>query len=224
VRLRLPDGTRYPLFTDAVLVERDASAERSDLVFVDDEIDVIGRVRLRRRGDNPETLFLDTEEGNIVLGGDERDGDIRMRDGSDTERVHLDTGAPKAVDREHVRVYVDGREGNLTLGSHGVDGRDGDLRMRDGDGIERVHLDTGAPKAVDREHVRIRLDGREGTLSLGADGVPGTVELHDGDGDERLVVDGDAGDVRLDLAGDGTTESLRARIHDLERRLADLEG
>jgi hypothetical protein len=224
VRLRLPDGTRYPLFTDAVLVESDASAERSDLVFVDDEIDVIGRVRLRRRGDNPETLFLDTEEGNIVLGGDERDGDIRMRDGSDTERVHLDTGAPKAVDREHVRVYVDGREGNLTLGSHGVDGRDGDLRMRDGDGIERVHLDTGAPKAVDREHVRIRLDGREGTLSLGADGVPGTVELHDGDGDERLVVDGDAGDVRLDLAGDGTTESLRARIHDLERRLADLEG
>jgi hypothetical protein len=224
VRLHLPNGRRYRLFTDAVLAKSDASAEQSDIVFVDDEIDVVGRVRLRRRRDNPETLLLDTEEGNVVLGGDERDGDLRMRDGTDTERIHLDTGAPKAVDREHVRVYVDGREGNLTLGSRGADGRDGDLRMRDGDGTERIHLDTGAPKAVDREHVRIRLDGRDGVLRLGADGIAGTLDVRDGDGDRRLVVDGDAGDVRLDLAGDGTTESLRARISELERRIADLEG
>lgn len=224
VSLRLPNGRHCRLFTDAVLARSDASAERSDIVFVDDEIDVVGRVRLRRRRDNPETLLLDTEEGNVVLGGDERDGDLRMRDGTDTERIHLDTGAPKAVDREHVRIYVDGREGNITLGSHGSDGRDGDLRMRDGDGTERIHLDTGAPKAVDHEHVRIRLDGREGTLLLGADGASGTVELRDGNGDERLVIDGDAGDVRLDLAGDGTSESLRERIGELERRIADLEG
>ncbi len=173
VRLRLPNGRRYRLFTDAVLARSDASAERSDIVFVDDEIDVVGRVRLRRRRDNPETLLLDTEEGNVVLGGDERDGD---------------------------------------------------LRMRDGDGTERIHLDTGAPKAVDREHVRIRLDGRDGTLVLGADGVAGAAEVRDGDGRTRLVVDGEAGDVRLDFAGDGTTESLRARIATLERRIADLEG
>jgi hypothetical protein len=173
VRLRLPNGRRYRLFTDAVLVRSDASAERSDIVFVDDEIDVVGRVRLRRRRDNPETLLLDTEEGNVVLGGDERDGDLRMRDEA---------------------------------------------------GVERVHLDAGAPNAVDREHVRIRLDGREGALRLGADGVAGTVEVRDGDAQKRLVVDGEAGDVRLDLAGNGTTESLRARITDLERRIADLEG
>ena len=173
VRLRLPNGRGYRLFTDAILVRSDASAERSDIVFVDEEIDVIGRVRLRRRPDNPETILLDTEEGNVVLGGDERDGDIRMRDGTDTERIHLD---------------------------------------------------TGAPIAVDREHVRIRLDGREGTLLLGADGTSGTVEIRDGDGGERLVLDGEAGDVRLDLVGDGTTKSLRARIGELERRIADREG
>lgn len=173
VGLRRPNGRRYRLFTDAVLVRSDASAERSDIVFVDDEIDVVGRVRLRRRRDNPETLHLDTEEGNVVLGGDERDGEIRMRDGMDTERIHLD---------------------------------------------------TGGPKAVDDDSVRIRLDGREGTLLLGADGASGTVEVRDGNGDERLVIDGDAGDVRLDLGGDGTIESLRERIGELEGRIADLEG
>jgi hypothetical protein len=173
VRLRTPNGRRVPLFTDAVLAKSDASAERSDIAFVDDEIDVVGRVHLRRRRDAPETLLLDTEAGNVVLGGDERDGDVRMRDRTDTERIHLDTGPPTAVDREHVRVYV---------------------------------------------------DGREGTISLGADGAAGTVAVRDGDGDPRLVLDGGAGDVRLDLAGDGATESLGDVIRDLERRLADLEG
>lgn len=59
----------------------------SDIILNDDDIDIVGSVRLKRDENGSETLLLDVQNGNLVLGGNDTDGDVILRDNDGNDRV-----------------------------------------------------------------------------------------------------------------------------------------
>lgn len=149
---------------------------------------------------------VDINEGpsNISAGGGGTDGDVVLRDGDGRGLIHLDTQDANPFpfgDGDEVRVFVDGWNGTVRLGSNGADGR---LRVVDADGADVSEV---TPSRVSTVGTLSATDGRlagtsddpaflilsqtgdpsgagvlmnsEGILALGARDLPGTLRLDD---------------------------------------------
>ncbi|MGM0590529.1 MAG: hypothetical protein ACQETI_02675 [Halobacteriota archaeon] len=126
-------------------------------------------------------------------------------DNDGDDRVHLDGDGGPVEDT--VRVYLDGRHGNIRLGGAGSDG---DVLVMDTDGDDRIHLDgEGGPVA---DTVRVYLDGWHGNIRLGGDGSDGDVLLREESGNQTVHLDASVGNATL--GGGGTDGDLLVRDGD----------
>ena len=92
----------------------------SDVILTETGLELIG-AEIRVRSSSGETIVLSVNDGNLVLGGDGRDGDLML-----TDRA----GA--------VTIALNGESGAMHLGGSG---EDGDLTVRDAQFKQTVHLD-----------------------------------------------------------------------------------
>lgn len=98
-------------------------------------------------------------------------------------------------------VFIDANNGNITLGNHGMDG---DVILKDGAGITRIHIDPGGHtiKIRDAANNLIAELGRNGNLRLGGTGSDGDLEVFKETGQRTMHFDGGQGN--LWLGGNGT--------------------
>lgn len=157
------------------------------------------------------------------------DSDLVLKSNPRGESViHLDAGSSSAV--SGVRIYADGRNGNLFLGGNGAEG---DLALRNGRGDNRIHLDSSGDNLGDSP-ARIYADGRRGNIWLGGNGADGDVVLKsdagkeyihfdasDGDAvsESRIWLNGQDGSMRLGGGESGTSGSLGLVDRDRKLRL-----
>lgn len=90
VRIRLTDGEQERLFSHAVLAAADPEARRSDVVFTEEEVDVVGLLRVKPARDGTPTVQVDPLAGTARLGGDDESGSLVLGDGTGQDRIRLD--------------------------------------------------------------------------------------------------------------------------------------
>lgn len=81
-----------------------------------------GALTMRNENDQP-TVNLSGNAANLWLGGGGVDGDVVVRDQNGEERVHLNGGTHGNADPDHVRAFIDGQNGLITLGGDGTSGK-----------------------------------------------------------------------------------------------------
>lgn len=155
--------------------------------------------------DNSGNVILDMgPNGDMDLGGGGHDGDIALKDGSGETRISLDGGNNRIRLRDsdgNVLCEL-GPEGDLQLG--GAGGQDGDLRILDGAGQKRIHLNgqLGRLSFQDSGGNLICAMGPNGTLELGGNGTDGDIVLLDDDRKTRISLDAAGQNLRFfDAAG-----------------------
>lgn len=153
-------------------------------------------------------ITIDSNNGNIVAGGNETDGDLILRANDGTNRIHLDAGggnvwvggngadgdivvfAPGGDNEtlDQATIHLDGGNANIFAGGQGVDG---DLVLRNGEGDDRIRLDASGASAW-----------------LGGNGANGDVVVFASGGDNvtldeaTIYLDGANGNIRA--GGSGT--------------------
>lgn len=151
-------------------------------------------VLFRTTGDNKTlskaTVHIDGQSGDMILGGNEVNGDITLKSDKKKDRVRLlgsqgnlwlggngadgdlvmfrANGDNKTLSK--ATVHIDGEIGDLSLGSNGVNG---DIKLK-----SKTNKD------------RIRLLGSEGNLWLGGNGADGDIVLFKSNGDNKTLADG----------------------------------
>lgn len=155
------------------------------------------------------TVHVDGEVGNAKLGGNGQDGDLFLTKQDGGQTMHLDAQWANATFGGHDEdgdLFLKDGDGNRTIRLNGEwanarlggSDQDGDLFLDDGDGRTRVHLDSGHGP-VERDEVRVYLDGDTGEATLGGAGVGGGLHVKDvNDRENGTLADG-----KLTLGGDG---------------------
>jgi hypothetical protein len=90
VSMRLLDGSLRRLFSRAVLAQTDPETRRSDIRFGDREMELIGSVDVTASTREDPTVRLDPAEGFVTVGGEEREGTLRVLDDDGRERIRID--------------------------------------------------------------------------------------------------------------------------------------
>lgn len=101
-----------------------------------------------------------------------------------------------------VTIDLNANRAAVYAGDHG---KDGSLRLRDGDGVERVIIDAAGSlrlRDASRDDV-FALDGGRGTLRFGVSGRGGKVDITDGAGTDTVQLDGPAATLKLGAEGVG---------------------
>jgi len=153
-------------------------------------------------------ITIDSNNGNIVAGGNNTDGDLILRANNGTNRIHLDAGggnlwvggngtdgdiavfAPGGDNETlaQATIHLDGNNANIFAGGQGADG---DLVLRSAAGDDRI-----------------RLNGDGASAWLGGNGASGDVVVFAAGGDNVTVdeatifLDGGNGNIRA--GGSGT--------------------
>ena len=90
VSLRLPDGSTRQLFSHAVFARLDPETVRSDIRFGENEMELVGSVDVKRSTESGPVFRFDPAGGSVVVGGDEADGTLSVRDADGRERLRFD--------------------------------------------------------------------------------------------------------------------------------------
>lgn len=98
-------------------------------------------------------------------------------------------------------ITLDANTGNITAGNHGVDG---DVILKDGSNVTRIHLDPGNQtiKIFNGSNQLIAELGRNGNLRLGGGGHDGDIEMYRGNNQRTVHLDGNQ--ANLWMGGNGT--------------------
>jgi hypothetical protein len=163
------------------------------------------------------TIVINSDNGNIVAGGDNTDGDLILNANDGSRRIHLNAGAGNASlggngadgdlmlmpasatgqSQAASTIHMSGDSGNIRAGGNGVDG---DVVLRSGNGVDVIHLDAGA-----------------GNIYAGGDGVDGDLVLRSGSGFDMIHLD--AGGGNIFAGGDGADGDLVLRGEDGSDRI-----
>lgn len=155
-------------------------------------------------------------ETGLVIEGDDNAPNVRI-----TNR------GVDANELARTRVFVDGANGNLTLGG---DGTDGDLVLRDANGLTMVHisgstnLDRNVSQVV-HPSAKLKINGILGLFQLGGL-IGGQVKVENKSGTVTIELNGQTGRAAFDdvaLTGSDAVQSLKAEIRSLRSRLDALE-
>lgn len=191
-------------------------AEKPDVVVGESEIAVIGSLKVQHEeGDDDGSLYLDSEYGNLRLGGDGQDGDLFVEDPEGNRTIVLNGkhgnahlgGGDSAGDLlvedgdGNQVIELNGGDGNARLGG---EGSDGDVLLYDHNGDTRVHLDPGRGP-VDHDLVRAYVDGAAGEATFGGEDAPGAVRLRSTHGFETATLSSG----KLALGGGGEESSVQ---------------
>jgi len=161
-----------------------------------------GTVEVKRTGSNEVTIFLNADTGDLTMGADGLDGDLRLRDGSGNPRIELNGGGNHIIIRNAVGDTIAslGSNGNLLLGGTGSDG---DITVKDNANVTRFR--------VDGENQRLRFYtaegnqvvslGDNGNLTLGGTGMDGDIALRTSANLDTINLNGDTGNVTLGQNG-----------------------
>jgi hypothetical protein len=97
-------------------------------------------------------------------------------------------------------VILDANYGNITLGNHG---QDGDLILKDGSGVTRIHIDPGQStiKIRDASNNLLAELGSNGNLRIGGTGGDGDILVYRSTGARTMHLDGEG--ANLWLGGNG---------------------
>jgi hypothetical protein len=97
-------------------------------------------------------------------------------------------------------IILDANYGNITAGNHGTDG---DVILKDGSNVTRIHLDPGNHKIVIRnaDNQIIAVLGTNGNLRLGGGSMDADIEMLKGNGQRTMHFDADGGN--LWIGGNG---------------------
>jgi hypothetical protein len=97
-------------------------------------------------------LNFDAEFAVLDIGGGDNEGDIRVRDNANRVRLHLDAGRGSLFMTDasgNLVLRFDTELANLDIGNVlGEGGTEGDLRVRDGAGNVRIHLDGASGQVI----------------------------------------------------------------------------
>ena len=124
--------------------------------------------------------------GDLILGGGGKAGDIILRDVDGNERVRLRQQRLQILNEQAEIVAELGPKGDLVLGGGGMGG---DIILRDVDGNERVRLSAQRLQILTGEGEIIAELGSKGDLVLGGGGMGGGIILRDGQGKELVILE-----------------------------------
>ena len=125
---------------------------------------------------------INSESGNIRMGGDGGDGDLVM----------FPSGSSNLGDLDEARIHLDANGGNLWMGGKGADG-------------DVVLFPSTATAMHDTTQASVWLNGQEGNMMLGGAGRDGDIALFPSDAtisqssfsEATIHLNGDAGDIVL---------------------------
>jgi hypothetical protein len=157
-------------------------------------------------------IVINSDNGNIVAGGDNTDGDLILNGNDGSRRIHLNAGAGNAhiggngADGDLLlmpasatgqseaasTIHMSGDSGNIRAGGNGVDG---DVVLRSANGVDVI-----------------RLDGGNGNIFAGGDGADGDLVLRGEDGADRIQLRADSGNIAA--GGNGVDGDLILRSVD----------
>lgn len=153
-----------------------------------------GSIKLKRLNTGTNTaedrILLDTNNGNIWLGGNGADGDLVLKDSNGNDIIHL--GADEKFimrNPDGTNTMEIGRNGNIYAG--GVD-NDGDIVLRSGENPPRDRIFIGA----DRSNIWVGGNGQDGDIVIFPHNATNVGDGSDVN-DATIHLDGDAGDIRL---------------------------
>jgi len=143
------------------------------------ELGAGGNLALGGSGTNGELVLRNTfgrqigrfggDATNMILGGEGHDADLLLVDSSGATRIHVDAGRGGDANPT-ARVYVDGKNGDLSLGGSQVNG---ELLLKDASGKTRIHADAQGG------HIKLMTAG--GDLKVHIDGDAGDIILPNAD-------------------------------------------
>jgi hypothetical protein len=178
--------------------------------------DFDGNVTVSPSGTTTPTITLEGGAGNARLGGNGRDGDVVLSDGSGTERVHLN------ADGQRIEVHNSAGEiigmlgggGNIRAGSNGEDGDLFLYRAEAGNIFSnsewsvRLVSDDGRLEIKNGDGELVCMLGANGNLRLGSGGDGGDIYLFRSAADSLFTnaeatvhLSGNSGDLRLGGSG-----------------------
>ena len=218
----------------------------ADIILNQTDTEIVENVRCTREPGRAPSILLDSENGNIVLGGDGRDGDLILNNRSggatillsgDSANVNMggngqDGDLVLKDGSGNLTIHLNGSGGNLHLGRNG---QDGDIMLYDADGHVVMHLNGSGGNlhlgARNREgdlfvydnngQASIHLNGQNGKLYLGHRGNGGSFQVVNDDGD-RVITGEKTGRLTCrGLEADGITLPV---VGDLATKIADLES
>ena len=163
--------------------------------------------RLRFRDESDNVVLELGPSGNIIAGGaGQADGDLILKDGEGETRISLNAQSHQMLffDSGGNEILNVGPNGNIVLG--GAGDADGDLILKDANGIDRIRLDAETSQITLRDSSGTEI-GRVGSttnLRLGTNGTDGDLLLFpstatdiDDDGAATIHLDANAGDITL---------------------------
>jgi len=158
-------------------------------------------------------------------------GTATVNDEQGDERIYLNGGTGDSEDES-------GGDGSPRGNGGGGGGSSGGPPWRYGGGWQRFRIPKIKKETLDAMHeavetqlgeqderadapdtVRVYVEGDAGSIGLGGDGVDGDLVVTDGDGETVVHVDGDLGDIKIDVLD----EPIGETINKLEARIAELE-
>lgn len=193
--------------------------EESDILLDEDDIKTVGTVFCKETEDGDHTVEINASNGNITLGGGNRDGDLKLMHSNGDETIRLNADWANATlgghgedgdvrlhdEKDDLTVHLNGEYGNITLGGND---QEGDVILKGNDGTNRIHLDGEAGPVSDTN--RIYANGGTATFRVGGDNRDGTFTMYAGDDDKTVALDAGEGMVTLgggdNLGVDGTVE------------------
>jgi len=111
----------------------------SDIILKTNDLEIkANNIRLISAS-NKDMGSINTSSGNIVLGGNGKDGDILLRDGKGDMRIHISSGIDSKIDTK-TRFYVETKDAKMFLGG---DNTDGVIRLLDKKGKEGIQINAG---------------------------------------------------------------------------------
>lgn len=149
-----------------------------------------GRVTLYNRG-GIKTVDIIGRHGNIELGGQGADGDLRLHDDRGNRTMALDGGAARATvggETRNGRVDVKNADGDTTIQMIGEHGNmvlgggdaDGDLTLKSSDGENAIVMDAN-----------------NAALTVGGVGRNGDIHMRNSDNEDTIHIIGSQGDIHF---------------------------
>jgi hypothetical protein len=180
------------------------------IVMNGDEGDIV--VRREIGGAKRDVLKFDASQAILVVGSQDNEGDIIVRNNAGQHSVHIDGNEGDIIIRRDIGgslrqvLKFDASHGALYLGSNG---NEGDIFVRNNAGQNSVHVDGNEGDIIIRRQVGgalrevVKVDASHAALYLGCQGNEGDIIIRNNAGHDSFQVDGNEGDiyVRRDISG-----------------------
>ncbi|EDM78523.1 hypothetical protein PPSIR1_33449 [Plesiocystis pacifica SIR-1] len=184
-----------------------------------------------RNASNEVGVRISTIAGQVSIytpGDGNHESGVILRDDRNVPQVRITNRGVEAKELRYTRAFLDGANGNLTLGG---DGTDGDILLRDEKGQITTHISGAVTRDKNAHQVvhpsaKLRLNALLGSYEFG--GIQGgRITVQDKDRKPKIVLEGKSGRASLDdirLTGNDGINSLKAEIKALKTKVARLEA